>query len=778
MGDAVLTGTRRNPGLVLRFAGRDPLPRAAKLPRCRRPGLPPVSHPPTLLDWVRRLPGRRWVPDQGAWVATAVGPDPDNVLAAAGFTVDLSRGGRAGITHLSELVDPWVELATEVPERFDIGVERTESRTVIWPRLTGYERCLPLTPAAARWVADPGCWVVYTADMASVTGIRVPDHIRAIAKELHELRVAGGVDTDIQEKAAVLARSHHIDAVRDPADQLIAALGDVPDWFGFDLFGYQHSGAIAVASGHTALVDEPGLGKTAQALAAVAIRQCSRVVVVCPPVVNTNWQRETLRSRIVEHMVPVQGPRTLAPPKMASVPAPDDDILPSLDPTLATATPETGVVVIRAGRKEPDLPSAGVVIVSDSLLAARPALLSRIIGWRPDAVIVDEVHRAKSFDSARATAARAVAVAVCEGLRVAVTGTPIFSSPVDLASALAITGHLDTTFGGQSAYMETYCKRNHFNAWVAKPEMLRQLREVLEAQVWVRRTKAQVLPDLPKKLRTATFLDVDLSGFNAAHAQVIETINDWLDTFFNRYHRMPTTPGTADHGDVSEVEAWARTQVGLISGLRRAAGLAKVEAATEMIREHVQSTTEIGPNGEPVYTRPLIVWVHHREIGDAMAQAVPAAVARTRIIRGGTPAGERDRIVDDFQAGKVPVLVASIVAAGVGITLTRSCDAIFVETDWTVANVTQAEDRQCRIGQTRPVSFTTLIAPGTLDERIQGVLNTKSNLLEQLMPGGDNDPGVVAKVDKDSTVTPARIITELAVGLLAARTKRKKPRAA
>jgi hypothetical protein len=757
-----------------------------KLNKVRRPGLAPLKGPPTMLDWVRRLPGRTWDPDRNAWVVTALGADPDLVLAAAGFTVDLARAARAGVAQLSDLLQPWVELATEVPARLQVGVGLGEGHAVIWPRMAGYDKCLPSVPAAARWVKDPGCWVAQTADLASVTGLPVPAHVRELALELHAARIVGGADAATAALSAELARATHIDDVRGTADALIATLGDVPGWFGFDLFGYQAAGALAVAAGHAYLVDEPGLGKTAQGLAAAAVRGCQRVVVICPPVVNTNWARETDRSHLVEHMAPalavVQGNGPQSPPA-AALPL-SAHSLPSFDQNVKHATPER-IVRIVAGRKEPELPRQGVVIVSDSLLAARPALLERIVRWAPDGVLVDEVHRAKTFESARSAASRTVATAVGAGLRVPITGTPVFSSPADIAAALAISGHLDTVFGGLSAFLDRYCVQNFFGAWVARSdEAMAELRGVLEARVWTRRTKADVLPDLPPKFRSGVFLDVDLAGFRAAHADVEAKVEEWLDQFQDREGRLPFGPEPGD-GDpagagTSEVETWARGAVGLISPLRRAAGLAKVEPAVERIREHVEATTERGPGGRPVYTRPLVVWVHHRDVGDAMAAAVPQVAARTEVIRGGTSADQRGRIVDAFQAGLVPVLVASISAAGVGITLTAGCDALFVETDWVVSAITQAEDRQDRISQTRPVQVTTLIAVGTLDERIQGVLQKKTVLLDQLLPGGDNAPAIAGLdgADGKDVATPAGIITDLASGLMAARGKRKRKRAA
>ena len=83
------------------------------------------------------------------------------------------------------------------------------------------------------------------------------------------------------------------------------------------------------------------------------------------------------------------------------------------------------------------------------------------------------------------------------------------------------------------------------------------------------------------------------------------------------------------------------------------------------------------------------------------------------------------------------MLVAQIAAAGVGLTLTRASTALFVETDWTPALVVQAEDRIHRISQTASVELVTLVAAGTLDERIHDTLAKTIRVLETLTPGSD-----------------------------------------
>jgi SWI/SNF-related matrix-associated actin-dependent regulator 1 of chromatin subfamily A len=113
----------------------------------------------------------------------------------------------------------------------------------------------------------------------------------------------------------------------------------------------------------------------------------------------------------------------------------------------------------------------------------------------------------------------------------------------------------------------------------------------------------------------------------------------------------------------------------------------------------------------------------------------------------------QNRLVGDFQAGKIPELVCSISAAGVGITLTKASDMLFVETDWTPALITQAEDRCHRIGQENHVVCTTLIASRTLDEHIQSVLRKKALVLDAVMAGGDHAVAVGLRGEKTEAVS-------------------------
>ena len=283
----------------------------------------------------------------------------------------------------------------------------------------------------------------------------------------------------------------------------------------------------------------------------------------------------------------------------------------------------------------------------------------------------------------------------------------------------------------------------------------------------MRRRKTDVLADLPAKTRRALYVEVDESVYRAAHAEVTSEIDQAVASWAASGAGWPSK---------EEIWTWCSGRLELITRLRRAAGISKVPAAAEIVAEWVGASERSAQGG---YTSPVVIWTHHRAVSEAMVAAAtealrPGAGRRAPVgaILGGTPDHERARLVDDFAAGKLGALVCSITAAGVGITLTRSSDALFVETDWTPALVTQAEDRIWRIGQTEAVSITTLIAPGTLDEAIQSTLRRKARNLDEVMAGGDHHVEVAAG---SSRATATRLLAEMVAARIAAHDERREP---
>lgn len=446
-------------------------------------------------------------------------------------------------------------------------------------------------------------------------------------------------------------------------------------------FPYQLDGACAAAwNGHTLIADEPGLGKTIQALLAARMMNAHRALIICPPILVTNWEKETRRTRNAE----------------------------CINGEILAITPAT---------KNPgqQLPDAGYVIAADSLISARRQLEQDLAAWAPDLLIVDEAHRMKNSGTRRTKAVVRIAKAARD--RICLTGTPIVSTPLDVIPLLAILGKNEAIGLTGRDIVDQYTTPAPWKGGrLPITSKLPRLHQLLAEHVWTRRTKADVLPQLPAKLRALHHVTPDPAAIRAAHADLDDTIDTWLER-----HPAPTDE------QISELVADA---LPFISQLRRATGLAKVPAAVDWIGTHLDGAPD----------DPLIVWTIHRDVTSALADqiATDRPDTRVRTLDGATTHDARAEAVDAYQAGHVDVLIAQIVAAGVGLTLTRGSTALFAETDWTPANVVQAEDRQHRIGQTRPVQITTLIAEHTLDARIHAVLTRTIGVLDDLTPGSDH----------------------------------------
>lgn len=492
-----------------------------------------------------------------------------------------------------------------------------------------------------------------------------------------------------------LAGSSGTDGHQREIDILTDAVGDVPDWFGMTPYPYQRIGALCIAAGRRLLADVPGLGKSVQAILASVLLGARRWIVVCPPVAQSNWAAEIQRCGVPEHLE------------------------------------DASIVLIRPGRKVPELPATGIVIVTDSLLAAptRRPLLEDLKTWGADVLLYDEGHRAKNWHSRRAKAMRELAVTVTD--RMVLTGTPVMSNPADLPSLLAITGQLQPIFGSRSAFMSRYTRtyeipvgRQTIEKVVPYKKLLPELGRILSEQVWVRRTKDQVLPDLPEKQYSTMIVDVPTTEYRTATRDVQARISACMRERTRELGEVPSE---------KEVRAWCSDQMGCVSMLRRAAGLAKIPAAAEYIADWVDATSS--DDDEVVFERPLIVWGIHQVVMDTLDVHLNQLGVPHAVINGSTSLTQRDRITRDYQDGRIAVILANIVAAGVAITLTRGSDALFVETEWLPDLVSQAVDRQHRIGQKRTVMVTTMVAPGTLDHTIQKVQRSNIDVLDQLVGG-------------------------------------------
>jgi SWI/SNF-related matrix-associated actin-dependent regulator 1 of chromatin subfamily A len=148
--------------------------------------------------------------------------------------------------------------------------------------------------------------------------------------------------------------------------------------------------------------------------------------------------------------------------------------------------------------------------------------------------------------------------------------------------------------------------------------------------------------------------------------------------------------------------------------LQKALAVAKAKAAMPFF------TDKLGQG-----TSPFVVFTTSLDSVDCLA-----SLPHARVITGKTSVTQRSIVVDAFQAGNVPVLVCTIAAAGVGLTLTRADTVYFIDRDFSIAQNRQAEDRLHRIGQKNQVTVVDFLSEHPQEERLYEILVQKTQIIE------------------------------------------------
>jgi SWI/SNF-related matrix-associated actin-dependent regulator of chromatin subfamily A-like protein 1 len=430
---------------------------------------------------------------------------------------------------------------------------------------------------------------------------------------------------------------------------------------GGELHPFQRAGVrYALARRRTFIADEQGLGKTVQALATLEADNAFPAIVVCPASMKLTWEREA-GIWLPNRRVAVLDGRT--------------------DATWSAATEQ-----------------AEILVLNYDILEAH---LRRLLDHAPRALVLDESHYVKNPRAGRTKAALELAAGLPEdALRLALTGTPILNRPDELIAQLRVLGRL-REFGSGARLSR------RFRAAGADDRLHWNLRAVC----YVRRTKQQVLPQLPSKRHdTVPVLLSNEHEYRLAEEDVIA----WLQT-------LPLDLGTLDAKIAAALRA---EQLVRLNNLRQLAAQGKLPTALAWIADFLES-------GEP-----LVVFAEHIATQKAVLARFPDAAH----ILGADSTQARQRAVDAFQQEDGPqLIVCSMRAASQGITLTRASNVAFLELDWTPARHDQAEDRLHRIGQDSAVTAWYLLAPETIDETMAELLQRKRSLIDAVTDGRVHD---------------------------------------
>lgn len=320
-------------------------------------------------------------------------------------------------------------------------------------------------------------------------------------------------------------------------------------------------------------------------------------------------------------------------------------------------------------------------------------------------LIADEAHYLKSGRAQRTKRFRALrrAVSRAEGRVWLLTGTPMPNSPPELWHVLYSAGLAEEAFGSYRRFQWLFNARRNRWGGTDYGEPRREVPELLR-RVMLRRERRDVLPELPEKTYREHKVSID-------RADVWEL----LEQAYEELEQVLAAQGI-DLTEALEMAASVNLEralsIDLIAKARAALAAVKVPALLDLVEVFEEAR------------EPLVVFSAHRAPVEALAARKGWAA-----ITGSVPAAERTEAVRAFQAGELSGIAGTIQAAGVGLTLTHAHQAVFVDLSWTPADNQQAEDRVCRIGQTRGVVITRLVADHVLDQRVTRLLARKQQLI-------------------------------------------------
>jgi len=473
---------------------------------------------------------------------------------------------------------------------------------------------------------------------------------------------------------------------------------------GRELMPHQAQVVAAAAGGHRTflLADEPGLGKTAQALLAAEAANAYPLLVVVPNVVKTNWAREA-----------------------------------------GLWTPHRTPTVIHGNGDTID-GFADIVVVNYEVL-------DRHVGWIGDfgfrGMVVDEAHFIKNKASQRSQnvleLSERIRSRIARPLLMALTGTPLINDIEDFRAIWQFLGWIDETkpLGALMDCLEEtgLTPADHGFYPAAR-------RCVIDLGI-VRRRKVDVAADIPA--RRVADLPVELDDKAGRSIRAAE--RELVARMVSRYRTALASRSSDDVDGIDSdlVRRVARAELkdtttktgeNVFSMMRRI-GQAKAGLAADYAEQLARSAGKV------------VFFAKHVDVMDVAEETFTSHGIRFSSIRGDQTPTSRQKNIDAFvKDPDVAIAVCSLTAAGVGLNLQVASNIVLAELSWTDAEQTQAIDRSHRIGQSEPVTAWRIIAAQTIDARIAELIDSKAGLAARALDGSDEEIGSSTDVQLEALV--------------------------
>lgn len=439
---------------------------------------------------------------------------------------------------------------------------------------------------------------------------------------------------------------------------------------GLEYLPYQIAGIeFALRRNNTLIADCMGLGKTIQALGYINIRRdmLDKILIICPASLKINWIRECEKWLTTNHTIGIVDRQN------------------HLD---------TNICIINYA-----------MLYNYNLID---------INW--DLVIIDESHALKNEDSKRTK----YIMCLNSKYKILLTGTPMPNRPIELWTVLH---YLDPeNWPSRLAYSKYYCE-GHKGYWEWEEKgaaNMDELNRLIRETIMIRRSKEDVLPQLPAKRRqiieipvnkTIDILEKELNMFKDYQLALekLEVMKKQFDITFNEENYRK---------QIQKMEANVDAIMYQLSEIRHETAFAKIP----FILDHITNTLH--------NIDKLVVFGYHRDVLETYYETFKDISV---LMYGGMNINKKQDAIDKFQSDpKCKIFFCSIEVA-VGFNLTAASNVIFAEWDWVPANMNQAEDRCHRIGQTKSVLVQYTVLENSIDVIMAKQLIRKQKVIENIL---------------------------------------------
>lgn len=317
-------------------------------------------------------------------------------------------------------------------------------------------------------------------------------------------------------------------------------------------------------------------------------------------------------------------------------------------------------------------------------------------------------------------------------MRIAMTGTPIEN---DLTNLWSLFDFLNKGLLGTSSEFKQYCR-----GLDEQPEGYAQLKAMVSPFLLRRvKTDKRIISDLPEKLDTVDYVSLSKKQV-VLYRKLVSDMERKLLSSSGMERRGLVLATISKLKQICNHPDQYLGQTGFAED--ESGKLAMLRALCETIREKRER---------------VLVFTQFREITGNLAEFLTSVFGQKGcVLHGGTPIGKRKQIVEAFQADAyVPFLVLSIKAGGTGLNLTKANHVIHFDRWWNPAVENQATDRAFRIGQEKNVMVHKLVCQGTIEEKIDAMIESKRALAENVIGSGSEK--WITELSNDELMTLLRL---------------------